>query len=85
MIMKTVICSCAILLLAIAGSVDAQPSRKPNVVFILVDDMGYADLSSFGSKDIRTPNIDRLAKELPATRWTGMGHWAGPERTGLAG
>ncbi len=41
----------------------AQPARKPNVIFILVDDMGYADLSSFGSKDIRTPNIDRLAKE----------------------
>ena len=41
----------------------AQTKRKPNVIFILVDDMGYADLSSFGSKDIRTPNIDRLAKE----------------------
>ena len=41
----------------------AQPARKPNVIFILVDDMGYADLSSYGSKDIRTPNIDRLARE----------------------
>lgn len=41
----------------------AQAARRPNVIFILVDDMGYADLSSFGSKDIRTPNIDRLAKE----------------------
>ncbi len=61
--MKTIICSCFILLLAGAGSVFAQPARKPNVIFILVDDMGYADLSSFGSKDIRTPNIDRLAKE----------------------
>jgi arylsulfatase A-like enzyme len=41
----------------------AQSARKPNLIFILVDDMGYADLSSYGSKDIRTPNIDRLAKE----------------------
>lgn len=41
----------------------AQPARPPNIIFILVDDMGYADLSSFGSKDIRTPHIDRLAKE----------------------
>lgn len=40
-----------------------QTGRRPNFIFILVDDMGYADLSSFGSKDIRTPHIDRLAKE----------------------
>ena len=50
-------------LFLLASFVQAQPARKPNVIFILVDDMGYADLSSFGSKDIRTPNIDRLAKE----------------------
>ena len=50
-------------LLWLASFVQAQPTRKPNVIFILVDDMGYADLSSYGSKDIRTPNIDRLAKE----------------------
>ncbi|MFN0107843.1 MAG: sulfatase-like hydrolase/transferase [Blastocatellia bacterium] len=41
----------------------AQTTRKPNVIFILVDDMGYADLSINGSKDLRTPNIDRLGKE----------------------
>jgi len=38
-------------------------STKPNIVFVLVDDMGYADLGCYGAKDIRTPNIDRLAKE----------------------
>jgi arylsulfatase A-like enzyme len=53
----------AFFVLLFAGAVWAQPARKPNVIFILSDDMGYADLSSFGSKDIRTPNIDRLAKE----------------------
>jgi arylsulfatase A len=35
----------------------------PNVVFILADDMGYGDLSSFGSTTIKTPNIDRIASE----------------------
>ncbi|HEY6402217.1 MAG TPA: hypothetical protein VI479_12455 [Blastocatellia bacterium] len=45
--MKTVIRSCVILLLAGVVSVYAQPQRKPNVIFILVDDMTYADLSSF--------------------------------------
>jgi arylsulfatase A-like enzyme len=36
---------------------------KPNVIFILADDMGYADVSCFGRRDYQTPNIDRLAKE----------------------
>jgi arylsulfatase A-like enzyme len=38
----------------------AAPSR-PNVILIMTDDMGYADIVSYGGKDIRTPNIDRLA------------------------
>jgi arylsulfatase A-like enzyme len=46
-----------------ASSLTAQEAKRPNVVFVLVDDMGYADLGCMGSKDIRTPNIDRLAKE----------------------
>src|SRR5216684_2380465 len=39
----------------------ASRSQQPNVVFILADDMGYADLSSYGSTEIRTPNIDAIA------------------------
>ncbi|MBV8903906.1 MAG: sulfatase-like hydrolase/transferase [Acidobacteriia bacterium] len=39
----------------------AQNSRPPNTVFILADDLGYADLSCYGRRDFRTPNIDRLA------------------------
>ncbi len=41
----------------------AKADRKPNIVFVLVDDMGYADLGCYGGKDIRTPHIDRLARE----------------------
>ena len=37
--------------------------RPPNIIFILIDDMGYADLSAFGNGPVKTPNIDRLAKE----------------------
>src|SRR6516162_8426494 len=41
----------------------AQPaSRPPNIVFILADDMGYADLSCYGRPDLRTPRIDHLAE-----------------------
>jgi arylsulfatase A-like enzyme len=46
-----------------APAVDAMPSRHPNILFVLADDMGYADIGCFGNKEIRTPNIDRLAAE----------------------
>ncbi len=39
---------------------EAKPARKPNIVFILVDDLGYGDLSSFGAKDLKSPHVDNL-------------------------
>jgi arylsulfatase A-like enzyme len=38
-------------------------TSKPNVVLIVTDDIGYGDFGAYGARDIRTPNIDRLAKE----------------------
>ncbi|MDT8400583.1 MAG: sulfatase-like hydrolase/transferase [Bacteroidales bacterium] len=39
----------------------SRKDKKPNIVFILVDDLGYTDLSCFGSTFHETPNLDRLA------------------------
>src|SRR5258707_12841198 len=53
--------------LALAGFGFSRAGRaqaiKPNIVFIMADDLGYADVSSYGQRDYATPNIDRLAIE----------------------
>lgn len=44
-----------------AAAMTAQPAPRPNLIFILADDLGYGDLGCYGQKRIRTPNIDKLA------------------------
>jgi arylsulfatase len=58
---------------ASAGSETSPPSRRPNIVFFLCDDLGTGDLACLGSRDIKTPNIDALfARGTQLSR-----HWAG--------
>ena len=55
----------AVLLLAPLAALDAagaSKSSKPNIIYILADDMGYADAGFNGGKDIQTPNLDQIAR-----------------------
>lgn len=64
--LRTQILSALIVLAGASSSVVAQrplQTSKPNVVLIITDDMGYGDLGSYGARDVRTPNIDRLARQ----------------------
>jgi len=40
-----------------------EPERRPNIIYILADDLGYTELGCYGQKKIRTPNLDRMASE----------------------
>jgi arylsulfatase A-like enzyme len=48
-------------LLAAKRSLGQNSGRPPNIIFIMADDLGYADVSCYGRRDLRTPNIDGLA------------------------
>ena len=43
--------------------VSAEETTKPNIVFFLVDDLGWSDIGCFGSSFYETPNVDALAQE----------------------
>src|SRR6266550_3225055 len=46
----------------VAAQAKGPVDSRPNVVLILMDDLGYGDIGSYGVKDARTPNLDRLAR-----------------------
>ena len=71
---KTIIPFCVILISQFATAFAAE--TKPNIVFILADDLGYGDLGCYGRKDIQTPRLDAMARD--GVRFTA--HYAnGPE------
>jgi arylsulfatase A len=62
----------------------ASPTRKPNIVLILADDLGYGDLGVQGARLIRTPNLDRMAAEgARLTTFYASANVCTPSRAGL--
>jgi arylsulfatase A-like enzyme len=70
----------------ISAALFAQPGppSRPNIVLIITDDVGYGDIGSYGAPDIRTPNIDSLAKAgVRFTQFYANGSSCTPTRAGL--
>ena len=66
------------------GQVRAGNAQRPNIVLIITDDVGYGDLGSYGAPDIKTPNIDGLARDgVRLTDFYANGATCTPTRAGL--
>ena len=69
---------------ALTANYQEQQHQKPNIIFILSDDIGYGDLSCYGAKAVQTPNIDNLAsKGLRFTHAYSCSSTCTPSRYGL--
>jgi arylsulfatase A-like enzyme len=71
-------------LLLLLAALGLPAADRPNIIHILADDLGYADLGCYGQKTIRTPVLDRLAKEgLRLTQHYAGSTVCGPSRSAI--
>ncbi|MBI9015913.1 MAG: sulfatase-like hydrolase/transferase [Phycisphaerae bacterium] len=76
--------SLAILTSGCSGINSAFKKTKPNIIFIMADDLGYGDIACFGSKNIKTPNLDKLcANGMKLTDFHSNGAVCSPTRAAL--
>jgi arylsulfatase A-like enzyme len=82
--LRTVPAATAFVLACLAASCTPATPAPPSVVLVVIDDLGWADLGSFGSRVHRTPNADRLAREgVRFTRAYANGPNCSPARASL--
>lgn len=80
---------CSVLLslgtsLNVSGELPVQKMKRPNIILILTDDMGFSDISCYGGKFAPTPNIDRMAKEgIQFFQYYSACPICSPSRTGI--
>ena len=68
----------------LAAQRGGQTTNRPNIVLVMMDDMGYGDIGSYGVSDAKTPNLDRLAREgVRLTNAYANGAVCTPTRTAL--
>src|SRR6185369_16622312 len=66
------------------GPPSVTAAARPNFIFVLIDDMGYGDLSCYGNQKVRTENLDRLAREgIRFTQFYVAAPICSPSRTAL--
>jgi arylsulfatase A-like enzyme len=74
----------AIAMFPAPASAQKGDRRRPNIVLIITDDVGYGDLGSYGAPDVKTPHIDRLARDgVRLTDFYANGATCTPTRAGL--
>src|SRR3954447_26546223 len=54
---------CILVTVAFCSTAAEKAPSRPNIIFLLTDDMGYGDVGCYGGRFVPTPNIDRLAAE----------------------
>jgi arylsulfatase A len=82
-VIRAALCA-AIALFPASASAQKSDSQRPNIVLIITDDVGYGDLGSYGAPDVKTPNIDRLARDgVRLTDFYANGSTCTPTRAGL--
>lgn len=83
-VMKTFLCACVALVAFAPTSAEAGGQRRPNILVIVADDMGYHDAGFQGCKDIPTPKLDSLAQRgVRCTSGYVSGPYCSPTRAGL--